>query len=123
MSATTINRRSFLYTAGLSAALPAWFVEQLRAQPKAEEPKSATDKPNIALVGCGGRGRGVARDAARFGNVVAVCDVDSSHAEHAATKDVKGAKVYKDFRDVMKLNDVHIIINGTPDHWHTLVNL
>ena len=27
------------------------------------------------------------------------------------------------FRKVMERDDVHVIITGTPDHWHTLVNL
>ena len=28
-----------------------------------------------------------------------------------------------DFRRVLDRKDVHIIINATPDHWHTLINL
>ena len=31
--------------------------------------------------------------------------------------------MYHDFRKVMERDDVHVIVNGTPDHWHTLVNL
>ncbi|MBU6400687.1 MAG: Gfo/Idh/MocA family oxidoreductase, partial [Verrucomicrobia bacterium] len=31
--------------------------------------------------------------------------------------------VFGDFRKVMERDDIHIIVNGTPDHWHTLVNL
>ena len=32
-------------------------------------------------------------------------------------------KVYNDFRKVLERDDVHVIVNATPDHWHTLVNL
>ena len=40
----------------------------------------------MALIGCGGMGRGDAKSASRFGNIVAVCDVDKSHAEQARTE-------------------------------------
>src|SRR5206468_5521157 len=53
---------------------------------------------------------------------VAVCDVDDRHAAQAAEM-FPGAQVYKDFRKLLERIDLHVIINGTPDHWHTLVNL
>lgn len=84
------------------------------------------DRPGIALIGCGGMGIADARAAARFGDVVAVCDVDRNHREAAArqlTVDGKTPNQFTDFRQVMERDDVHVIINGTPDHWHTLINL
>jgi predicted dehydrogenase len=67
-------------------------------------------------------GRGDIQAASKFGTVVAVCDVDDRHAGQAAGM-FKGAQVYKDFRKLLERNDVHVIVNATPDHWHTLVNL
>jgi predicted dehydrogenase len=123
-----VSRRSVL-KAGTAAAvgvggasLPAWFIEQLRAEPAPAQPRSANDTPGIALVGCGGRGRGDAKDAQKFGRIVAVCDVDASHREGAALEFGVGEQ-YSDFRKLMEGKDVDVIINGTPDHWHTLVNL
>ena len=58
--------------------------------PRSKAPKSANDKPSIALIGCGGRGRSDAKDASKFGNIVAVCDVDRHHAEGAALDFVGG---------------------------------
>ena len=79
-----VSRRHFLKTATATAAatgLPLWFIErELDEAHAAEEPKSANDKPGIALVGCGGQGRGDTGNARRFGNVVCVCDVDDSGA-------------------------------------------
>ena len=89
---------------------------------RAALPKSPNEKPNIALIGCGGRGRADIKDASAFGNVVAFCDVDENHAAHASS-DYPGSKAYKDFRKVMERDDIHIIVTATPDHWHTLVNL
>src|SRR5690349_5833120 len=65
------SRRGFLRTSAAVAAattLPAWFVEECEAS---QQPaKEKLDTPGIALVGCGGRGRGDANDAARYGRIV-----------------------------------------------------
>jgi predicted dehydrogenase len=107
--------------------LPLWFLER-QAAVAADAPKrpAANDRPGIALVGCGGMGRGDATNASRFGDIIAVCDVDDGHAEQAAKQFSKNGKVpakYNDFRKVMERDDVQVVITGTPDHWHTLVNL
>lgn len=127
----SISRRSFVSRCSMIAAaagLPAWLVEQeLSKAQAAPKPLSANDKPGIALVGCGGQGTGDARSASRFGNIVAVCDVDENHAKGAARqftpKDGEAPDVYGDFRKLMERDDIHVIVNGTPDHWHTLVNI
>ena len=104
-----------------------WFVERelaLAAEPA--KVLSPNDRPSIALIGCGGQGCGDARDAMRFGNIVAVCDVDQGHVERAAkdfTKDGKVPEKFSDFRKLLERDDLHCIINGTPDHWHSLVNI
>jgi predicted dehydrogenase len=127
-------------TLGIAAALPSWYLEEVLGQDRPQEPRSANNVPTFALVGCGGRGRSDAHDAQRFGRIVAVCDVDSSHAEGAAIElsqsqretDQKlgrktgsgNIKVYDDFRKLIDgEKDLPIVLNGCPDHWHTLVNL
>ncbi len=125
-----VSRRQFLKTSAAVAAatgLPAWFVERDRAE-AASAPRrlGPNDRLGIALVGCGGQGSGDCGAAARFGDVVAVCDVDEKHVEEAAkrfTKDGKTPAKFNDFRKGMERDDVQVIITGTPDHWHTLVNL
>ena len=41
------------------------------------------DRPTIGCIGVGSMGTGDARGHARFGDIVAVCDVDSRRAERA----------------------------------------
>jgi len=121
----SLSRRRFLKTSAVIAAgsaLPAWFVEQSRSYAATTKPLSPNEKPNIALIGCGGQGRYDTTLAAKFANVIAVCDVDSKHAEEAS-KQFGGAKVYRDFRKLLEHDDLHAIVHGTPDHWHTLINI
>ena len=119
------TRRTFLKTTTAFAAstgLPLWFAEQTLDAATPAPKLGPNDKPNVALIGCGGMGRGDAKLASAFGNIVAVCDVDAKHAEEAS-KQFGGAKIYSDFRRALEHPDLHMVINGTPDHWHTLVNL
>jgi len=84
-----ISRRSFLKTcsaAALAAGVPTWFVERELSAAAARPALGPNDRPGIALVGCGGQGRGDAGNARRFGDIVAVCDVDEKHAEQAAAR-------------------------------------
>src|SRR5258708_7535300 len=91
-----ISRRSFFKSCGVtaaSAALPSWFIEResLAALTDAGLP-SANDRPGIALIGCGGMGRVDAGLASRFGDIIAVCDVDENHAGQAVKQFTKGGK-------------------------------
>ena len=124
-----ISRRAFLKRCSMIAAvtgLPLWFVE--RQQLAAAEIKPVTspnDRPGIVLIGCGGQGKNDAMNAVNFGDIVAVCDVDDTHAAEAAQKFTVDGRVpatYSDYRRVLERKDVHIVVNATPDHWHTLVN-
>jgi predicted dehydrogenase len=115
------TRRRFLGTAA-ATTLPAWFLDECRAQPGAKTPMSKNDTPGIALIGCGGRGQGDLGSAARFGRVVALCDVDDNQLA-AAKKKWPTAATEHDFRKVMERKDVDVVVCGTVDHWHTLVSL
>jgi predicted dehydrogenase len=119
------NRRTALKSgAALAAAtaLPRWFIEENAALAAPQEPKSPNDKPGILLVGCGGQGRADTGLAAKFGRIVAVCDVDEKHAAQAAEQFKAEAK-FSDFRKAIEHPGVDVVITGTPDHWHTLVNI
>ena len=125
-----ISRRSFLKKCSFAAAasgLPLWFVQRELAAAEAINPVvSPNDRPGIALIGCGGQGQGDTMMAANYGDVIAVCDVDQRHVDSAAkrfTKDGKTPAKYNDFRKLLERDDVHAVVVGTPDHWHSLVNI
>jgi predicted dehydrogenase len=122
---SSVDRRTFLKSAsalGASLALPRWFVEETLAHAAVEEPKSPNDRPGVLLIGCGGMGTYDATVAAKFGTVLAVCDVDSNRLAEKADL-LKAEAKYSDFRKAIAHKGVDIVVNGTPDHWHTLVNI
>jgi predicted dehydrogenase len=125
-----ISRRSFVKRCSVLAAatgLPLWFVErQLLAAETPARPLSPNNRPRIALVGCGGMGKSDAGNASNHGDIVGVCDVDDTHTAEAVarfTVDGKAPASFNDFRRVLERGDVDVVINATPDHWHTLINI
>lgn len=121
------SRRRFLRTTALGlgvAGLPHWYRSE--AQDASASASAATvspnDRPRIALVGCGNRGKAVAKRMERFGDVVSVCDVDASRVE-AAKALFAGARGWKDFRDAVADDGVDVVLCGTVDHWHALVSI
>jgi predicted dehydrogenase len=125
------SRRAFLRRCAAAAALaglPDWFIQrELQAAGPGAPVASPNERPGIALIGCGGMGTGDALNALNFGNVVAICDVDEEQAAKARAKLVENGaaapEVYSDFRRVLNRKDIQIVINGTPDHWHTPINV
>jgi predicted dehydrogenase len=126
-----ISRRRFFRTSAAAAAaagVPLWFLEREQAL-AATPPKrlGANDRPAFALIGCGGMGNANAGDFINKGaDIVAVCDVDDGHASAAVKKYTSGAKVptkFNDFRKLLERDDIQGIVNGTPDHWHSLINI
>jgi len=124
MSKLTSNRRDFLRSAAAltaaGAVVPYWFTGENAI---AEETKSKNDRPHIGLIGVGGQGSYIAQQAAHFGDVVAICDVDLKHAENA--KGIFGGKaaVYQDYRKLLDHKGIDVVTNATPDHWHTAINI
>ena len=110
-----MQRRSFLQTtasagfAGMSAA-------------SAERVLGANRRVRLALVGCGGRGRSVARNMIKVDGAeyVATCDVYDTNAERARDEFNPKAKTYRDFREVLERKDIDAVHIATPDHWHAI---
>jgi predicted dehydrogenase len=67
-------------------------------------------------------GTGDAAKATKFGDIVAICDVDRTHLDKAQAT-YRKATAYSDYRKLCDRTDIDVVINATPDHWHTLINL
>jgi predicted dehydrogenase len=68
-------------------------------------------------------GTGDAHAARRFGEIAAVCDVDLRHAEKFKNDFGGKIDVYQDYRKLLDRQDIDVVIQATPDHWHTKINM
>lgn len=91
----------------------------------------------LAQIGTGRMGHGDMKEAATRGlamgaRVVAVCDVDSNRAKHAAHKlqgiyafqlkdDRPTIDVYGDYRELLARKDIDGVVISTPDHQHAVI--
>jgi predicted dehydrogenase len=82
----------------------------------------ANDRVVMGLIGCGGRGRYVARlmreaPGVEFG---ALADVYLPNAEKARELGAPGVQVFQDFRKLLDLKEIDAVQIATPDHWHAI---
>ncbi|MBV6646160.1 MAG: Gfo/Idh/MocA family oxidoreductase [Cyclobacteriaceae bacterium] len=89
------------------------------------KPLLVADKVNVAVVGCGGRGRGVIFSnipKIPGANLVAVCDVIESRREKAKNEFKKkfgvGVNSYEDFDEMLDKEKLDAVVLTTPDFWH-----
>ena len=126
----TITRREFLEQGGktaLGVGLGAVMSSTL-AQPATARSRKpgANDKVLIGAIGVGGMGTNNMHHFVDMPDceVVAVCDVDTTHMEQAAVevekKTGKKPQMIKDFRELLEMEDIDAVSIGTPDHWHAL---
>lgn len=128
MNATTktgMSRRGFLCGLGASLVVPGIIPSTAMGAAGTTAP---SERIQIALIGAGGQGKGVAENAIRHKKVriVAVCDVDKARlAEGKKLVDEyygdQNCATHSDYRDVLAREDVDAVIVATPDHWHALV--
>jgi hypothetical protein len=109
----TTNRRDFLKTTTLAGF--GFWVSARNAFPQS---KSANEKLNIAVIGCGGKGESDLAAVGENDNIVALCDVDSRPLDTAAKK-YPQAKKYQDFRKLLEEEkSLDAVVVATPDHCH-----
>jgi len=117
---TRSNRRTFLRTsAGTVAA-------GTLARALSARGADANDRIKMGLIGAGGYGMSDTKAALGVGGVeiVAVCDVDSSHLEQGADAIAKlqnaRPKTFKHYEELLDVAGLDAVIIAAPPHWHAL---
>ncbi|MFA6241502.1 MAG: Gfo/Idh/MocA family oxidoreductase, partial [Candidatus Hydrogenedentales bacterium] len=110
-----ISRRTFLRTAAAATVVSA----------ASRRGYAANNQIRLGHIGVGGQGGMHVGLLSQMPDVkiVAVCDVDESHANHAAETSGQSPDKYSDFRKVLERKDIDAVIVATPDHWHVPVAL
>src|SRR5436853_6420824 len=85
----------------------------------------ANDRVRVGLIGCGGRGRYVARFMREVPGVefVAVADVYRPSAEAAREWAGPDAKAFQDLRNLLEWPDVDAVLVSTPGPWHSIATM
>ena len=116
-----LNRRDFVKTAvGAGMALGAAVV----SLPAKARIIGANDRIHAGLIGVGGRGTGLLREALRLQEteniqVLAVSDVYVKRKNRA--QEMCKGEGYLDYRELLNRNDIDAVIIATPDHWHAKI--
>ncbi|UCG59491.1 MAG: Gfo/Idh/MocA family oxidoreductase, partial [Phycisphaerales bacterium] len=125
-----ITRRHFLKRAANVAGAAFPYLVSSTALGKADS-VAASNRITIGCIGTGDHGRAVNLNNF-LGNsdaqVVAVCDVDTNHLSKA--RDMvnkkygnKDCATYKDFREIIRRDDIDAVMISTPDHWHVPISI
>lgn len=118
------SRRNFLRNSAVAISAATIIPSQVWSSPVA-----ASDKVNVALIGCRNMGFGILKHHLDTGtvNCVALCDVDENvlkEKSETVKKDYnQSPELLKDYRKVLERKDVDAVIIGTPDHWHCLITV
>ena len=114
-----IPRRKFMAGAAASAALIGQgcsiVPRHVLGGPRFIAP---SEKLNIGMIGCGGRGWDNVRTVAETENIVALCDVDARRARRAFARFPDAAR-YQDFRLMLESETrLDAVVVSIPDHMH-----
>ncbi|HEV7281523.1 MAG TPA: Gfo/Idh/MocA family oxidoreductase [Pirellulaceae bacterium] len=113
--ARQIDRRQFVGGAVAAAGAGYW----LASQPGLTLAQSPNQKVNVACIGVGGKGSSDTDDSAKYGQIVALCDVDDQRLQQKA-KQYPDAKLFHDFRELLSVlgDKVDAVTVSTADHTH-----
>lgn len=118
-----INRRSFVRKSGavaattMAASMVPWSVSC----------STPAEMVRVGLIGCRSMGFSDLKSFIDEKNVecLALCDVDKKVLDEKAAEveKLKGKRpqVFADFRKLLELKEIDVVIIGTPDHWHAIM--
>lgn len=113
MQTSGISRRRVLHTVakGAAVATAASYSRIL----------GANERVQLALIGCGGRGRGVLQTFVKTDRVEvpAVCDVWPERSAQAKQQSAPNSTQFTDHRKMIDTTkNIDAVLIATPDHWH-----
>ena len=110
-----LNRRQFVRHTAAMAGVGFWVGSQ--SQPVLG--RSANEKVQVACIGVGGKGASDTDGAAKYGEIVAICDIDDRQLKQKSQQ-YPHAKTFHDFRELLSVmgDKVDAVTVSTADHTH-----
>ena len=117
---THINRRRFVADTASLVGAGFW----LSSQSQHAFSASPNERVSVASIGVGGKGSSDTDDAAKFGQIVAICDIDGQRLQQKAQQ-YPHAKQFHDFRELLvEMGDkVDAVTVSTADHTHAAASV
>lgn len=112
----SVSRRDFLKTSGVAGAGILAAANYSRALGK-----SPNERLGVACIGIGGKGTSDSNNAAKFGNIVAICDIDKKRLfTKKQESGFTNVATYTDYREMLEKHRdaIDIVVISTPDHGH-----
>jgi predicted dehydrogenase len=114
------NRRGFLQVASGAALAGAFIPSMVHSTVTAQDkPRSPNSRLRVGSIGLRYQGSVITHKAQLYGDIVALCDVDRHVREQARAAFGSTPRIFEDYRDLLKRDDVDVVLIGAPDHWHT----
>lgn len=118
MERCTTTRRQFLGAAALGMGSSLLAGGAIRPLYAFEKTRHKVERLGIGAIGMKYQGSVIAEKAAKYGDILAIADVDRDVLGKARDQFNKNAVLYEDYRDLLARDDIDIITIGSPDHWH-----
>ena len=122
-----LSRRQFMQASATLVAAPMVLSSAVLGKDGRTAP---SERIGMALIGCGGQGRGDMNGMLGFNEVQfrAVCDPVPDHRKEAKQNvdsryQNKDCVEYADFREVLDRPDMDAVLIATPDHWHSTISV
>ncbi len=118
---TKTSRRGFIKAT--SAVSAGYFVAAGSQRALSNSPN---EKLNVACIGIGGKGNSDSNNAALYGNVVAICDIDRTRLDgKSKSEGFTSAEKFTDYRELFAKHgkNIDIVTISTADHTHACITL
>jgi myo-inositol 2-dehydrogenase/D-chiro-inositol 1-dehydrogenase len=111
------TRRTFLQSA-ITTATIAGTGFHTAAATEDEKPQNPNSRLRVGAIGLRYQGSVITEKAQRYGDIVALCDVDQHVREQARAAFGSTPRIYENYVDMLAGANLDVVLIGVPDHWH-----
>ena len=111
--------RLFAGPTSASSIRPGYWLSGTETETHFSKARHKLERAGVGAIGLRYQGSVIAHQASRYGDIVAVCDVDKNVRDPVKAAFGSTPRDFEDYRDLLSRPEVDVVTIGTPDHWHT----